>query len=899
MDLTCEKKKILRKMKASELCYFSITQKFNPEISEDLSHISSHEDFGIALSESLRIFEVSSSPNFSLIPLNFPIEISSISLNTSAALLLSSSSQVYSLGTDPYEYGFLGTQTYSSKLPTLLSDLSNITQVSMGKTHAGALTDRGHLYMWGQCENSNNTHTPSLYSFEMFTIYKFDCGNNYTVVLTPGGYIYIIGRLGYTHDLGQIDNTGVVCPSDLEKMCTVETKAGNCFVACLMENGDVYAFDGCMDLVKLPVLCSQKIEKIEVVGGKVLGICEEKYVIEWKMMEDFGENCRVGSFVGNGKRCKGKIEVVGWVGEEFVMKSLRECGLDEGVDTILPYKRTEYGQKLIDRARKNVRTSGSKLDFLMASVENSPIYQDFGKVNEKACNKFTYAVNLVIQKAFSDLVVYCNSLRLTKKYKIGGLPLLVFSTFQRELVKKRFRGLSALRLNVEKAKFAEYIKEIAIGNLSGILSRKIMRKALGEIQEFIVAKTIDTAISNLENAERRSLSVSLCYLNDNRKICNFIGALENISNKIRVEILAFLRKLFEKEKKMKKLTKNLKIHLKTVVLQGFFKLSSNSQFFSNLHIVQNFTVNSELKVLKISIKQAQSRHLQSVFRIIKSIFQCIPLKTLIQKRLKEFFSRLAPSQLLKKVLNFHKMLIKSTLRVKFASYKHMLESIYKISNKEIQFLSPIKPIDDEILEEKSGNSHTFINTLTSDVPSNPKSHKSSFSSDILEFHKYLLWWKEFKSKGSKKNSIQNGTEKPPWRPSGTSLIRKNQDFTYKRRKEYSESIRSNKSSISSEESFCKKIGWDRWEYIKKIRSKKCKDLSKMVGFRLVFRVFLRNYEKTWKILKKFAENNNSKALKKLVSQSWKTGVYNIGLLKVSTVMRKKILKFAWIWLNNY
>ena len=77
------------------------------------------------------------------------VEIIQISSNNSACLFLSAPGRVFSLGEDPENNGFLGHTGHSSASPYLIPDLFNIEQISLGKTHAGALSLSSSFFLWG------------------------------------------------------------------------------------------------------------------------------------------------------------------------------------------------------------------------------------------------------------------------------------------------------------------------------------------------------------------------------------------------------------------------------------------------------------------------------------------------------------------------------------------------------------------------------------------------------------------------------------------------------------------------------------------------------------------------------------------------------------------------------
>jgi hypothetical protein len=168
---------------------------------------------------------------------------------------------------------------------------------------------------------------------------------------------------------------------------------------------------------------------------------------------------------------------------------------------------------------------------------------------------------------------------------------------------------------------------------------------------------------------------------------------------------------------------------------------------------------------------------------------------------------------------------------------------------EIDMLSPIK-----IFNAKEEDSQIKCSTLSFPVGGN-LSHQRNNSSELTDFQKYLLWYREFKCKPkSKKEKKSKNNEKPPWRPSGISIkkTRNDEEETKKnveRRRDYSESIRSSKSSFSSEESFCRRIGWDKEGYLLKFRARKARELTKLVAMTGWKWIFYRVLKKVWKVLK--------------------------------------------------
>ena len=303
------------------------------------------------------------------------VEIVQISSNSSACLLLSAPGRVYSLGEDPEKNGFLGHTNNSSATPYLIPDLVNIEQISLGKTHAGALSASSSFFLWGN-SISLSSPTPLRQSFEMFTIQRFECGNNFSLLTTTGGYLYIVGQLGFTHKQPKTPApVGAFSPPDIEKMCVTFSTAGYQFVVFINDRAEAFVFDGCLEIVKLPMQSYQRIETVRVIGDKILGICEDGYLIEWVLERGRDEtDCNLYFFTGNGYKYSGMFKYLGAGEENFFVLSDSEMPVEDKSEVIMPYKRTEYGKKLISKVRETVRVSG-KFDFMRSSVDNSPVFK--------------------------------------------------------------------------------------------------------------------------------------------------------------------------------------------------------------------------------------------------------------------------------------------------------------------------------------------------------------------------------------------------------------------------------------------------------------------------------------------------------------------------------------------
>ena len=231
----------------------------------------SDRDFTLIVSNSGEVWEIGNflSPNensFEYHSLSFKLSIVSITSNGTCTLLLSHHGKVYGWGRS--HTGILESETYSN--PTLLPWLTmkKVCQVSISKNYAGCIDDQGSGYIWGTFANLELEK--SLYQindYKNFTCKEIICKEQFFVICTDGGFVYYIGSLG---NHSRKINNELDGFEELEELCVLQIAAGEDFIAVLTENNEIFVFDGCNQLVKLPV--NYKIENIVANKDSLIGL---------------------------------------------------------------------------------------------------------------------------------------------------------------------------------------------------------------------------------------------------------------------------------------------------------------------------------------------------------------------------------------------------------------------------------------------------------------------------------------------------------------------------------------------------------------------------------------------------------------------------------------------------
>ena len=575
------------------------------------------------------------------------VSVKQVAVNSTISLLISEQGEGWIWGEDPFEAGIV-----TSKTPSKLKDLKDLVQGSLGDTHAAVIDSKGNLYTWGSGSVGQlgtpafevERQTPQLVeSAKIFTAKQVLCGKLFTCVCTKGGYVYFYGNIGAQHSgigsrFSPIMRKRVLAGSptassvrrdtnypyshpELEHQFVTSIVVGDNFLGALNEEGQVFVFDECMDLVKLPVCNDAKIREIGATSSVIYGLSQDSRVVyEWK------EPCQDHLSVSYDFSC----QLSNWEGKMYVLAEdylpyklvtnassmgcmvCRATGetpqpLAKHIATANPYSRSEYARRLCNSLYDSIEVQLSP-----PSQNSSPVKEGFDDLerlystgnNEKTIEKIIkcrieYGHREKLLKAFRPLTNSLIRLFLKKLEKWSSV-----SKLQNKQTQAGLRFFLAIQRNFVKAGWVALIshnrkqiaKEGAVKRLGSFLVQTL-RKSLSKKFESWKRRILESNIKSMENkyfkAAIKIMSIRLsCAVNRVHK--KAFGKVKSASFAYLEEIkpaTKYLVKLLESIEKKKWLNA-----LKANSIQYSKVLSSVSGF---LRTFQNF----ELKLLKHSFDQ--------------------------------------------------------------------------------------------------------------------------------------------------------------------------------------------------------------------------------------------------------------------------------------------------------
>ena len=206
---------------------------------------------------------------------------------TDLAVMLIGEGNVYIYGEDHLHTGILGIPQFKSEIPVKIQVNAYVVTGSL-YNHAAVIDNNGRLFTWGAAESGQTGHNaqdssiPTLVdNGNLFRAKEVVCGEKFTGVLTDGCYVYIYGCIGISHRTNRKSLKSKILPSshpELERMSAIEIAAGADFLCVLIEGGEVYAYDNCMDLVKLPLPQGVSVQKISSCREMAYGLGEGEII---------------------------------------------------------------------------------------------------------------------------------------------------------------------------------------------------------------------------------------------------------------------------------------------------------------------------------------------------------------------------------------------------------------------------------------------------------------------------------------------------------------------------------------------------------------------------------------------------------------------------------------------
>lgn len=240
-------------------------------------------------------------------PISLEYKICCVSCNSDVVLMISTCGVALIMGSDNENSGILGIPDSNVIVsPTPIPSLSGVLSKScgLGKDHAAVIDSEGKLYTWGsnqfnQC--GKDFSLPSLVeAASYFTITKLHCGDTCTGFLTSGGLLYTFGRIANSSLCAE----GAYKPKDpfimpdLDYHYSKEFCIGKDFIVVLTEAGQVFLYDDCRVLIKIPV--NSEIKSVACSREAVYCAEKKSFVIyEWKFGKEPGaESCNLRNLKG-------------------------------------------------------------------------------------------------------------------------------------------------------------------------------------------------------------------------------------------------------------------------------------------------------------------------------------------------------------------------------------------------------------------------------------------------------------------------------------------------------------------------------------------------------------------------------------------------------------------------
>lgn len=505
--------------------------------------------------------------------------INQIVANDDSVLVLSESGLVFGWGGN--SSGILDISSNPIASPKSIPKLGRISQISLGKSHAAAIDYEGLLYTWG-CPLNNKlgyitmqkSSTPEIVlSSRVFKSIQVICGPKFTAIRTDGCYVHVYGEVGYSHEVlskmtenKSPKSCGSYSHPELDQYSIVDICTAGNFLASLTDSGEIYIFDSCMDLVKLPVQSETQVEKI-IAGEKVVWGLASSYLYQWKrpLYSKSRNYCELVSWAADVYEAPEQLQIFNW-GSGFLLTG--ESELSEVLFELRPYKRSEYARKLFTSAMESPNVS-------LVKEDRVPVIN------------------------FDDLerLFPCGDSQNTME-KIMKLRV---EHYKREIILRAFKPLVHPIAQMAFGKIEEfawkmhlYRKTMKVSNLVGIFNsyfkqqQSMMKlKFLWRLKALNRIHAIVTKRENVSKIEKSGEIFRNCYEVMARDVFTAlrVGKPVKTIEKFRVKITGFIRKdvlisfskWLRKVKQLKKFRKILRIFRLQILKRRFNKLKIQSE----------------------------------------------------------------------------------------------------------------------------------------------------------------------------------------------------------------------------------------------------------------------------------------------------------------------------------
>ena len=749
--------------------------------------------------KALEIFKLSKEISFAILeyiisslevykfPENIPIgltHITFITCNDSLILSVNLNGSVFGWGID--KFGLLGTGIGERRNPTEIKHLYHINKCSLGFDHAAAITKDGLLYTWGSSNESKlgdvdfeHCIPKIVSSAKNYKSEEVICGDNYTCIRTDGCYLFIYGDIGRDHQLRtsisprksfvvtKRENKPYSHPK-LDTETVIQLVGCKTFIVALLENGEVYALDSCMKLVKFPT-GNNLIEYILGNDNYIWGIYKQEVTV-WKKNEDTRNlfECPIKNWEINRYKSLNDFKVWTW-GEKFLIISsenniFKGKQMKHSLNVII--EKNVFGSlsesPKLQKEMLSPTASIESLQRLFSKGSNENIIEKIMKCRVEFNNRgtileaFKGLVHPIAKYAFFKIREYVS---LKKIYQLYVNSIRTFCLLEEILQRKLAHSLHYWKKIIKLENFSESKKQ----KFNHVLTR-----------DEIKAKTLD----DKEISE-------LCDNRLPKKRNTFIFSSQSkiFSIKLNKIILRTLNSTFEslsKSKEKAKILDKLNIHLSKIIKK--YKSQSLKILLSKSILLKKFVA----KLKKIAKKTSQ-------LFLNRILIYC---KSLSRKKMSSLY------------LILNEILCKNHYRMQLHAFRYikidtgMDDSDLKMNsdedfNKFIDDSSLYKDqytLDINSLQLAKSDSSLAINHQArncesiSSLEASPKTKTFSFNltsfnkGELIRYQKYLINKKkldmikednsfsgnEKRSPRYKRKKKEKNKERPPWKPSSAS-----------------------------------------------------------------------------------------------------------------------------------
>jgi hypothetical protein len=247
---------------------------------------------GLLLTEKNEVFLLSLE-SLSLKSIEVEVQVSQVLCYSSVCLLIGSG-QAFIFGEDHEKAGLLGEETSELLLPKRV-EVGRVVKGALS-SHAAIVDSDKNLFTWGRgvsgqlgWSGKNEARPSMIDTKKLFVTSEVVCGKNFTAVLTDGGFVNVFGSLRDTQGVKSVK--GKILPysqKELDRITCVQIAAGEDFLVVLSEGNEVFAFDQCLELVKLPQKYGDFSQGIACSSFRAFAVGDGN-VVEWGDWGDGGD----------------------------------------------------------------------------------------------------------------------------------------------------------------------------------------------------------------------------------------------------------------------------------------------------------------------------------------------------------------------------------------------------------------------------------------------------------------------------------------------------------------------------------------------------------------------------------------------------------------------------------